>query len=173
MPSCLPPETKPIIAGAAGGGGGGSPVDGKMLAAAGGGGATPDKMSLAACGRTPGTNCGFDMFLPGRVGVGWVWWARGCCRLRGRPRGRGRGITNDANLRRGYLDVHETEGVCLGFTGEGAEDEADEARLARLFDGVVGQPVCRTGEETQLRHNQAHQAAPPVCAAVCAAPETV
>ena len=98
MPSCLPPETKPIIAGAAGGGGGGSPVDGKMLAAAGGGGATPDKMSLAACGRTPGTNCGFDMFLPGRVGVGWVWWARGCCRLRGRPRGRGRGITNDANL---------------------------------------------------------------------------
>ena len=73
----------------------------------------------------------------------------------------------------GYLDVHETEGVCLGFTGEGAEDEADEARLARLFDGVVGQPVCRTGEETQLRHNQAHQAAPPVCAAVCAAPETV
>ena len=49
----MPPETKPIIAGAAGGG--------KMLAAAGGGGATPDKMSLAACGRTPGTNCGFDM----------------------------------------------------------------------------------------------------------------
>ena len=64
VPFCLPPETKPVIAGAAGGGGGGgAPMEGKTLAAAGDGGATPDKMSLAACGKTPGTNCGVDIAL--------------------------------------------------------------------------------------------------------------
>ena len=66
VPFCLPPETKPVIAGAAGGGGGGgAPMEGKTLAAAGDGGATPDKMSLAACGKTPGTNCGVDIPLAG------------------------------------------------------------------------------------------------------------
>ena len=55
VPSCLPPETKPIIetAGAAGGGGGDAPVGGKTLTAAGGVGATPDARSLGACGSTP------------------------------------------------------------------------------------------------------------------------
>ena len=70
VPFCLPPETKPVIAGAAGGGGGGgAPMEGKTLAAAGDGGATPDKMSLAACGKTPGTNCGVDIPLAGVRGA--------------------------------------------------------------------------------------------------------
>ena len=57
VPSCLPPDTKPIIATAAGG----APEGGTALAAAGGDGATPVKVSLAACGRTPGTNGGADI----------------------------------------------------------------------------------------------------------------
>ena len=79
VPFCLPPETKPVIAGAAGGGGGGgAPMEGKTLAAAGDGGATPDKMSLAACGKTPGTNCGVDIPLAG---------VRGARQRRGPPHG--------------------------------------------------------------------------------------